>query len=446
MARSGLRRIGIFGGGTVGGGIVEILRRKQTVLRSLCLSDCGLIISKICVRDPNKPRDFVIPEGCSIVTDYDAILSDPAIDVVVEVMGGVDEARGVVFESLRAGKDVVTANKALIAKYLPEIDALVQEVNAARERPVEFRYEAAVCGGIPVIRSLLNDFVGDDVTMLAGIVNGCTNFVLTGMERDGWSYEESLARAAELGYAESDPALDVGGFDARSKLRILMRLAFGLDVDENEIAARGIRDLTKDDFEYARMLGGTIKIMGVARTPPSETGTREVSAYVSPVYVAADDAFAHVSYATNAVEIVSENLQATTLTGQGAGRYPTANSCVNDILALARGDSTAPLPFGPKNEEARFVNDFTSQFYVRLNYSDTFGIVRQCGEICEECGVGIHSLLQNPVSDKSNATFVMVTNNVPASAIKRVAARLEALSWCKGQVFHMPVLREGTIK
>merc|ERR1740139_1565618 len=183
-------------------------------------------IAKVCVRDASKERDYVLPEGCEVVTDYDSILGDESIDMVVEVMGGTTEAKDIVYASLRAGKDVVTANKALIAAFLPEIDKIVTETNAKRVGlpPVEFRYEAAVCGGIPIIRSLLSDFVGDDVKEISGIINGCTNFMLTSMDKNGWSYDDALAKAAELGYAEADPTLDVGGFDARSKLRILMPL------------------------------------------------------------------------------------------------------------------------------------------------------------------------------------------------------------------------------
>ena len=198
---------------------------------------------------------------------YQDILDDGSIDTVVEVMGGTTLAKDVVFDALKSGKNVVTANKALIADCLLEIEEIVKSVNSARgdAKPVEFRYEAAVCGGIPIISSLQGDFVGDEITMCTGIINGCTNYMLTCMDRDGLSYDESLKGASELGYAEADPTLDVGGFDARSKLKILMRLAFGVDVPEDEISCKGIPELTKEDFEYARMLGGTIKLTGVAK-------------------------------------------------------------------------------------------------------------------------------------------------------------------------------------
>jgi len=441
------RRIGIFGGGTVGGGIVDILARKGDSLAAL--SGRRMEIAKVCVRDASKERDYVLPEGCEVVTDYDSILGDESIDMVVEVMGGTTEAKDIVYASLRAGKDVVTANKALIAAFLPEIDKIVTETNAKREGlpPVEFRYEAAVCGGIPIIRSLLSDFVGDDVKEISGIINGCTNFMLTSMDKNGWSYDDALAKAAELGYAEADPTLDVGGFDARSKLRILMRLAFGLDVEEDEISCKGITELTKIDFEYARMLGGTIKLVGVARAlGEGSDGTEQVAAFVSPAYVSDDDSLANVNFATNAIEVVSTSLGSSSFVGEGAGRYPTANSCVSDMTALARGDSTAPLPFGSgPDKPIKFADDYESQFYLRLGYGDALGITRECGEICEKCGVSIHSLLQNPVRNRDDAVFVLVTESVPLSAIKKATAMFEARDWCRGSVFFMPVLREDAI-
>lgn len=431
-------RVGIFGGGTVGGGIVDILQSKKEYFTQLSGHD--LQVKKICVRDASKPRDFDIPEGCEVVTDYDTILDDENIDMVVEVMGGTTDAKDVVYSAIKKGKNVVTANKALIAKHLPEIEDVLEEANKDREVDVEFRYEAAVCGGIPVIRSLQSDFVGDDVSMICGIINGCTNFMLTAMDRDKKTYDEALAEASELGYAEADPTLDVGGFDARSKLRILMRLAYGVEVDEEEISCRGIPELQKVDFEYAKMLGGTIKLLGVAE----RVDDKRVAAFVSPCYVTGDDSLASVNGATNAVEVISKNLVSSTYIGQGAGRYPTANSCINDIVALAKGDQT-PLPFNPPSENI-FVNNYNSNFYLRLSYRDALGITRQCGEICEEFGVSIHSILQNPISSRDDAAFVIITEKVPVLSIKEVCAKIESLDWCRGPVFCMPVLREDWVR
>mmetsp|Transcript_1107 Transcript_1107/g.1811 ORF Transcript_1107/g.1811 Transcript_1107/m.1811 type:complete len:471 (-) Transcript_1107:196-1608(-) len=430
--------LGIFGGGTVGGGIVEIINAKQALFEKM--TGKTIQVKKICVRDASKERDFAVPDGCDIVTSYDDILDDESIDVVVEVMGGTDEAKNVVYQSLEKGKNVVTANKALIAKHLPDIEAVLNKVNAGRETPVEFRYEAAVCGGIPIIRSMQSDFVGDEINMISGIINGCTNYMLTSMDRDAKSYDEALKEASALGYAEADPTLDVGGFDARSKLRILMRLAYGVEVNEEEISCRGIQELTKMDFDYAKMMGGTIKLLGVSK----KIDETRVAAFVSPCYVSNDDSLANVNGATNAVEVISDNLQSSTYIGQGAGRFPTANSCINDIVSLAKGDVNA-LPFNPDAPDKIFVNNYDSVFYVRLQYRDGIGITRQCGEICEKYGVSIHSLLQNPIDKKDEAAFVLITEKVSLTNIKKVCNDLEALDWCKGQAFFMPVLRENWV-
>lgn len=427
-------KLGIVGGGTVGGGICEILAKKKSYLTELTGND--IEIKSICVRDTSKPRDFEIPEGCVITDDASSIVDSDDIDVVVEVMGGTTKAKDVIFDALSNGKHVVTANKALIADCLGEIKDHLSGINAdkAKNDAIQFKYEAAVCGGIPIINSLQSDYPGDDISMIAGIINGCTNFMLTGMDRDGLSYDEALSQAADLGYAEADPTLDVGGFDARSKLKILIRLAYGIDVEEENIPCRGIQELTAVDYEYAKKLGGTIKLLGVA-----EKVGEKVSGFVSPCYISYSDSLSSVNDATNAVEISSSNLQRTTYIGQGAGRFPTANSCVNDIAAVAKGDVTTS-PFNPPSD-CDYIQQYESVFYLRLKYKDALGITRQCGEICEKYGVSIHSLLQNPVTSESNAAFVIVTEKVSNTNMKKVVAELEGLDWVQGPAFWMPVLR-----
>ena len=330
-------RVGIVGGGTVGGGIAEILASRDAFLRdSLGIT---VQIAKLCVRDASKARDFALPVGCAIVTDVSDVLDDADIDMVVEVMGGVTLAKEVVTRAIKGGKHVVTANKALIAQDLPELNALLTEVNANREGsgqpPVQFGFEAAVCGGIPIIHALQRDFLADEIVQISGIINGCTNFILSSMAAGGKSYTQALDEASALGYAEADPTLDVGGFDARSKLRILMKLAFGLDVNEEEIPCRGITAVTSTDFEYAKLLDGTVKLLGIAKI----VGEDRISAFVSPVFVPETSTLAGVNGATNAVQVSSSSLQSSVFVGQGAGRFPTANSCVTDILDICRGIS-----------------------------------------------------------------------------------------------------------
>lgn len=427
--------VGLVGGGTVGGGIVEILSKKA----DFCKKQLGvdLQIKKIVVGNPDKPRDYALPEGCVLTGEPNDVVDDPSIDMVVEVMGGTTLAKEVVVKSLKAGKHVVTANKALIAQDLPEIDGLLKSVNADRETPVQFGFEAAVCGGIPIIHALQRDFIGDEVKQLSGIINGCTNFILSNMAMGGLSYADALAEASALGYAEADPTLDVGGFDARSKLRIMMKLAFGIDVNEDEIPCRGITEVQATDFEYANTIGGTVKILGIAKVDPADP--KRISAFVSPMFVPEESVLHNINGATNAVMIDSTSLQQSVFVGQGAGRYPTANSCVSDILAIAQGDTSEPFPKEAPSD-LKFVNTFSSAFYVRIRFRDAKGIIAQVGEVFAKNGASIFSILQNPIKDKNDDYFVVVTDEVSNDVIKRVCVDLEAKDWCLGETFYMPVL------
>jgi len=427
--------LGMVGGGTVGGGIVEILSSKADFVKSALGVDVQ--VKNVVVGNPDKPRDWTVPPGCTVTADVDAVINDPEVDIVVEVMGGTTLAKDVVTKAIKAGKHVVTANKALIAADLPELEALLAQVNAERDEAVQFGFEAAVCGGIPIIHALQRDFLGDEITQLSGIINGCTNFMLSSMNQKGLSYGESLAEASELGYAEADPTLDVGGFDARSKLRIMMKLAFGIDVVEDEIPCRGITDVTATDFEYAALIGGTVKLLGIAKLDAADSS--RISAFVSPVFVPSASTLAAINGATNAVQIASKSLQSSIFVGQGAGRFPTANSCVSDILAIAQGDKSAPFP-KVAADDLKFVNSYTSAFYVRIRFRDGTGIIQSVGETFAAAGVSIFSILQNPIENPKDSQFVVMTDPVDVSAVKQACVALEAKDWCLGDAFYMPVL------
>jgi homoserine dehydrogenase len=435
MAAPKTVKLGLVGGGTVGGGIVEILSRKAQFVETLGVK---VEIARVVVGNVDKKRDWAVPAGCEITADPNAVLNDPDIDIVVEVMGGTTLAKEVVTKAIKAGKHVVTANKALIAADLPELKQLLTDTNAKREENVQFGFEAAVCGGIPIIHALQRDFLGDDIVQLSGIINGCTNFILSSMSLNGMSYRDALAEASQLGYAEADPTLDVGGFDARSKLRIMMKLAFGIDVVEDEIPCRGITDVTSTDFEYAALIGGTVKLLGIAKLDQADSS--RISAFVSPVFVPSSSTLSNINGATNAVQISSTSLQSSVFVGQGAGRFPTANSCVSDILAIAMGDRSPPFPKVTSPSELKFVNSFSSAFYVRIRFRDGTGIIKQVGEVFASCGVSIYSILQNPIKDRNDAQFVVMTDPVDVSAIKQACVALEATDWCLGNTFYMPVL------
>jgi len=274
------------------------------------------------------------------------------------------------------------------------------------------------------------------VTQLSGIINGCTNFMLSNMEGGGLSYADALSEASALGYAEADPTLDVGGFDARSKLRIMMKLAFGIDVAEDEIPCRGITEVTSTDFEYANLIGGTVKLLGVAKL--DKPGGDRISAFVSPCFVSSSNTLSSISGATNAVQISSTSLEESIFVGQGAGRFPTANSCVSDILAVCQGQTSVPFP--KQSEGLQFVNSFNSAFYIRIRFRDAIGITFDLGKIFSDCGVSIYSMLQNPIKDRDDAMFVVMTDPVDVANVKEACVKLEATEWCLGNTFYMPVL------
>eukprot|EP00611_Tribonema_gayanum_P019441 TRINITY_DN3364_c0_g1_i1.p1 TRINITY_DN3364_c0_g1~~TRINITY_DN3364_c0_g1_i1.p1 ORF type:complete len:478 (-),score=126.95 TRINITY_DN3364_c0_g1_i1:46-1479(-) len=373
--------IGLFGGGTVGGGVYEICEESNKDFLAGIGADVK--ISKICVRDTSKARDFSIGAHTTVVSDYKAILEDDSINCVVELMGGVTSAKDVVFEAIKRGKHVVTANKALLAQYLPEIQELLKQ-----HPEVHFAYEAAVCGGIPIINVLQNDFFGDKISKICGIMNGTTNFMLSKMESEGADYDDVLKEAQALGYAEADPTADVEGLDVQAKIALLAKLAFGATVPVDTVPCQGISQLSSADFEFARMMRSTIKLLGTAML--NADGSK-LSVFVSPVVVPLTSPIAGARGAGNIVVVNSRNVDTTSYSGPGAGRFPTANSVVSDIVRIARGMAMPPFPY---DKDWTFETDFTGEFYTRITCKDALGIIKRVGELAEENGVSIHAILQ----------------------------------------------------
>ena len=444
--------IGLCGGGTVGGGVVAILAQRAAYLAS---QNLDIRVKRILVRDVNKQRDFALPAGCTLTDDWTQITQDDDINCVVELIGGVTLAKDIVFAALRAGKHVVTANKALVAKHLDEIDALV-----AANANVRFGYEASVGGGIPCIRTLQQGLLGDRPTQVAGIMNGTTNFILTKMNADGADYADVLAEAQALGFAEADPTADVGGFDVRAKICILAKLAYGLTVDEEKvpILGAGITRISSADFAYAKdQLGCTVKLLGVARrthskpggdprsasgriTPPPMAGGGGVAIFVAPHMVPCDDAIAAVHGATNIVSISSDSLRSTSLVGQGAGRFPTANSVIADLLAIAHGTQGAPFPRPQGAAAPALEDDFTGRFYIRFRVRDGLGIIRRVAGLCETHGISIHSILQTPIEDPGDVPFALTTEaGCALSAVRAMCAEAaDTLEFLREPPFFMP--------
>jgi homoserine dehydrogenase len=315
-------RVGVLGAGTVGGALITRLVADRDAIR--LKSGVDLEVKKVAVRDLDKERPFDVPED-RMTDDSHAVATDPAIDVIVEVIGGLEPAGDLVLAALRSGKSVVTANKELIATRGQEI------IDAAKRAGVSVMYEAAVGGGIPVIRPLAESLAGEDIDIVSGIVNGTTNYILTAMAREGRPYEEALAEAQRLGYAEADPGDDVSGRDAAFKTSILASIAFGERVAPWEVECEGIENVTAEDVAEASARGEVIKLIGSA-----ERGVNgNVKARVSPVSLPADHPLAGVNGVTNAIFIEGPSVGRLLFTGPGAGGQPTASAMLGDLIQVA---------------------------------------------------------------------------------------------------------------
>jgi homoserine dehydrogenase len=423
-------RIGMIGGGTVGGGVYEIIMGR--LLKAAATNQTKCVISKICVRDLKKSRDFVVDETqTSFTSDVNDILNDSSIDIVVEVMGGTGLAKKVVLESLAKGKSVVTANKALLAEHLDEI-------NGAIKGESQLGFEAAVCGGIPIINTFQSCYSGDIIQEVSGIMNGTTNFMLCKME-NGADYDDVLKEAQDLGYAEADPTADVEGHDVRAKIAILAKLAYGKTVPIDIIPCTGISSITSVDFEYAKILGCTIKLVGTAARL-SKYGEYDgpLSVHVSPKVVPRTDLLGSAAGSGNVVTVKSSNLGMASYTGPGAGRFPTANSIVADIYRIA--NNMNPLAPFPVTSDLEIDNDYLSAFYIRISFQDALGIIRRVGELSEKHGVSINSVLQNPIIDRMAADFVVTTEKCKFSQVQALCEEIEKEDFARMKPLFMPLL------
>uniref|UniRef100_A0A7S3JYH8 Homoserine dehydrogenase n=1 Tax=Aureoumbra lagunensis TaxID=44058 RepID=A0A7S3JYH8_9STRA len=393
-------KIGLVGGGVVGGGTYTILTEKAAEL-------CE--ITRVAVRDMKKPRDWKMASHTVLTDKWQDIVYDDSIQLVIEVAGGTGVAKEVVCEALKKGKHVVTANKALLATCLDELKGLVSPYQ-------QLGYEAAVCGGIPIISTLSTHLAKDQVHSVKGIMNGTTNFMLSKMEAEGADYGQVLAQAQALGYAEADPTADVEGHDVCAKIAILAKLAFGITVPPEKVPTYGISKIQAVDFEYAKILNATVKLLGCAVKNPDNS----IAVYVAPHVVANEhpSGFAGARGPTNAVSIVSDQLGIASLVGAGAGRDPTARSVVADVIRICHTASTQNIqPFPTPTSIATGLSpDFESAFYVRISAADQLGIIKSIGDVAEKRGVSINAVLQNPIKDPKQIAFVVTTDSVKFSS------------------------------
>jgi homoserine dehydrogenase len=426
--------IALLGCGTVGGGVAKLLLEQPQ--RLAARAGRKLTLRKVVVRDVNKPRAVTLPREL-LTTDLRQALADPGVQVVAELAGGVDWARKAVLEALAAGKDVVTANKALLARYGEEI------FDAARQNGRAVAFEAAVGGGIPIIGALSLGLGSNQVQSITGILNGTSNFILTGMTETGQSYDAALAEAQKRGYAEADPTLDVDGTDAAQKLAILAHLAFGTHVAPETIERRGIAGIDAMDIRFSKELGYTIKMVAEAWLRD-----RQLAIHVSPVLLRQLSPLAQVRGAYNAVHVVGDAVGDTLYYGQGAGQMPTASAVLSDIIDMAVGRAqltfkTLRLWSGDDTGITRRASDTVkSRFYLRLLVEDRPGVLAEVAGVLARHGISISSVIQHEALEESEGAtvpLVIMPHTALTGDFRAAVAEIARLGFLKGAATYFPV-------
>lgn len=402
--------VGIIGLGTVGGGVYRLITTHAERYRKNLGID--LRIARVCNRSEKRAHELGIdPE--QFTSDWHDVVSDPSIDIVVEVIGGEHPASEIFEQSFAAGKHVVTANKALLGRHMEKLAA------AARAAGVQLRCEASCGGGIPIVNTLEHDLSGNEIITVAGIVNGTTNYILSRMAEEGLGYEEVLADAQRLGYAEADPTADVDGLDAASKIAILSSIGFATRITTDDVHAQGIRAISAQDIEVARKLGYAIKMLAIGHRTDSGIDVR-----VHPAMIPASHPLAGVSGAMNAVYVVGDAVGETMFYGAGAGAFPTASAVVGDVLALAEplsvGTSPLPEPEPFKRELAiRDIRDLSTRYYVHIVLSDTGDAQVRAEEVLTEHGIATEQVMK-----LEDGSFALVTGAVCEGAMTNALAEM----------------------
>lgn len=394
----------MLGLGTVGTGVARVLFEKHETLARRVGRPFELRC--VLVRDPGKRRLF--QPAAPLVVDADAILGNPAVDVVVEVLGGEEPARGFILEAIRRGKHVVTANKEVMAKHGPEI------LRAAAERGVTVAYEASVGGGIPLIGPFQLDLAANDIRSVTGIVNGTTNYILTRMQQSGAAFADALREAQDLGYAEPDPTNDVEGFDATYKLAILASLAFGAPVRPDQIHREGITSISPRDFLYAAEMGYTIKLLAIARLIDETIETR-----VHPTMVRRESILGSVDGVFNAVQVEGDLVGTALFYGRGAGSEPTASAVVADLIALGTSSGRGTIQHASLGRTARSMDLLQSRYYVRVLTLDRPGVMASLATILGDRGISLASVVQKEqvvLGDDVPGAEIMLTTHLANEA------------------------------
>lgn len=423
-------RLGLLGCGTVGAGVVKLLHAQAREIEARV--GAQVRVTKVAVRDVAKARAAEL-SGVVLTSDPAAVVADPDVDVVVEVMGGVSPAKALVLDAIARKKPVVTANKMLLAHDGPEIFARAREVG------VDVAFEGAVGGGIPVVRALRDALAGDRITRVVGILNGTSNYVLTRMQREQLGFAEVVRAAQELGYAEADPSLDVDGHDAAHKLVVLSALAFGCRVPPEAVETRGLRFLEPVDHATADRFGFVVKPLAIA-----ERDGEALAARVGPALVPKHALLASVSGVLNAVLVEGQALGPCVLSGRGAGEGPTAVSVVSDVLDVARAlevGKTGLFSAAIRTEERalRDPGEARAPYYLRCVVKDEPGVLGRLTTSLGKAGVSIRELVQLRRGDTS-ADVVMLTHETRAAAVTAALVEIDGASFALEPTRKMPVV------
>ncbi|EMA6343167.1 homoserine dehydrogenase [Bacillus cytotoxicus] len=406
--------VGVLGLGTVGSGVVQILQEhgKKIGLET----GCEVKVKTVIVRDLEKERDVSI-EGMVVTREAEELLHDPDIDIVVEVMGGIQEAKEYIVKALQHKKHVVTANKDLMAVHGAEL------LQLANENHCELLYEASVAGGIPILRGLADGLASDHIKKMMGIVNGTTNYILTKMSQNGWSYEEALQEAKRLGFAESDPTADVDGLDAARKVAILANLGFSMNVSLDDVYVRGIRNIEKEDLEMAEKLGFTMKLIGKAEKEGSA-----IHLSVAPTLLPSKHPLSSVNNEFNAVYVHGHAVGEVMFYGPGAGKLPTGSAVVSDIVAIVKKMNQEVQNQDVCKEiepyELKQDKDIVSKYFLRIVLRDEPGMFQKVTECFVNCSVSLEEIIQLPIN-KEFADIVIVTHQTSKYQFSQVLQLLE---------------------
>ncbi|CCY23905.1 MAG: homoserine dehydrogenase [Brachyspira sp.] len=387
-------KVGIIGLGTVGSGVFKTLRYFKNIE-----------VAGIAVKNINKPRNIEGLDVSIITDDPYKIVNNPEIDIVAELIGGVNPAFDLIKTAIKNGKHIVTANKELLAKHGEEL------FNFAEEHNKVVLYEAAIAGGIPIIMPIKTILAGNNITKIEAILNGTTNYILTKMDVQGASYENVLKEAQELGYAETDPTGDVEGFDAAYKITTLATIAFKKRIKLENVYREGITKIRAQDMEAANDLGYKIKLIASAHI--DKEGRADVR--VHPMLVSKSSTLAHIDYVTNAVSLSGHPIGDITLSGPGAGEFPTASSVVGDILAisaeLGKTDYLLPMMRCQHNSDAKpiDISDTDNKYYLSINAKNNKGVIGKIGKICADNNISLASIVQRGVSEDNTADITVIT-------------------------------------